>query len=249
MEFIPAIDIIDGSCVRLHQGSYAEKTVYDADPLAVASSFFQQGAQRLHIVDLDGAKKGEPVNHPLIETIAAKFADKIIEVGGGIREKEHVDSYLSHGIRKIILGSRAVQDVKFLTEMYLMYGSAIVLGLDVKGGRVATQGWQEKSNMTIFSYLEMLRDKKIFPEVIFTQVESDGTLQGPPMDFNREVVSSFPEFEFITSGGISSIGDVRAILDLNQSINSANIIGMISGKAIYENKISVGDAVKLCASR
>ncbi len=244
MEFIPAIDLIDGKCVRLFQGDYNRKTEYAADPLAVAKNFFDQGVHRLHLVDLDGAKAGKPVNVDVVKRIASAFPGHLLEIGGGIRSDTHIAAYVAMGLKKIILGSRAVQDLDFLKSMVQAYPEKIVLGVDVRSGKVATNGWLDNAPVTIFEFLQEVVEMDISPEIIFTEIETDGTLSGPPLEFIKSVVTTFPRFRFISSGGIASLEDVRALMDLRL----ANLIGMISGKAIYEGRLNVAEAQELCSS-
>jgi phosphoribosylformimino-5-aminoimidazole carboxamide ribotide isomerase len=242
MLFIPAIDIIDGKCVRLFQGDYAQKKSYDLEPLATARNFFSMGVERLHIVDLDGAQNGKPMNHEVVLKIARRFPDKIVEIGGGIRTREDVRFYIEGGASRVILGSGAISDRGMLPEMIEEYGRKIVLGLDIRDGRISVHGWQTDSGVEFFSFLDELVVNKIFPEIIFTDIKTDGTLKGPALALVREVCTRYPMIPFIASGGISTIDDVHAIC----RFGFKNLIGMISGKAIYEKKIELPEALAAC---
>lgn len=244
VEFIPAIDLLGGKCVRLFQGDYNQKTDYSDSPLEMARHFVRQGAQRIHLVDLDGAKRGSPVNQPIVREMAHTFAEITFEIGGGIRTPADVANYLELGVNKVILGSQAVQDVQFLLSMDESYPERIILGLDAKGDYIATHGWQNTSTWTVQNFLNLLRPEKRSLEIIFTDISTDGTLEGPPLDKLKELAGEYPEHKFIASGGISSLTDVQKVLDLE----AKNITGIISGKAIYENQIHVQEAVQLCRS-
>lgn len=242
MHFIPAIDIIEGKCVRLFKGDYGQKKDYGIDPLEMAEIFFSKSTRRLHIVDLEGAKTGKLINSSYVIEIIKKFPDKVIEIGGGIRDEDSIKFYADNGASRIILGSRGARDMDFLIDMVHKYPGKIILGLDIRNQKIATEGWTGDSGIHYLDYMKKLQDSGALPEIIFTDINTDGTLAGPPLELIRDLVKSFSMFKFIASGGISSIQDVENIV----SLRLENLIGMISGKAIYEKKIDLSEALLLC---
>ena len=233
MEIIPAIDLIDGKCVRLIQGDYNQKTVYNDNALEVASNFIKSGAKLIHVVDLDGAKAGHIVN---IEVIKKLCSNNIpIEVGGGIRSFSDIDLLLNIGVKRVILGSIAVKDQEFLKEAIKKYGpEKIVLGLDCKNGYVSVHGWLENSSM---KDLDMLNIFKGFGglNVIYTDISKDGMMSGTNISELKKLIPS--KLNIIASGGVSSIEDVVACKNIGCS-------GAIIGKAYYIGKIDISEAIK-----
>lgn len=236
IHIIPAIDLMDGQCVRLKQGRKDSRVVYSDDPVSVAKKWEQAGAVRLHIVDLDGAFSGEPKNSATIKNIR-KAVSMEIEVGGGIREPGQVENYVRMGVNYVILGTRAFQDQKWLRAQIEKYGAQIIVGLDARDGQVASHGWivTEKTPATSFAReLEKLGCQTI----IYTDVARDGMLTGPNLPALSKMADSV-DIQIIASGGISTIEDVRNILSLKRK----NIIGIITGKAIYENTLDLKEAL------
>ena len=233
MEIIPAIDLIDGKCVRLVQGDYNQKTIYNDDALAVAKDFISSGAKLIHVVDLDGAKAGKITN---IEVIKKLVSNNIpIEVGGGIRSFNDIDLLLNIGVKRVILGSIAVQNQEFLKEAITKYGSEkIVLGLDCKNGFVSIKGWLEDSKLTD---IEMLNIFKSFGglNVIYTDISKDGMMSGVSIDNIIKLIPS--KLNIIASGGVSSIEEVI-------KCKNAGCSGAIIGKAYYTGKIDIKEAIK-----
>jgi phosphoribosylformimino-5-aminoimidazole carboxamide ribotide isomerase len=232
-EIIPAIDIIDGKCVRLSQGDYSKKTIYNEDPLEVAKQFEDIGIKRLHLVDLDGAKKGEVVNFKVLDKIANN-TDLKIDFGGGIKNDETIRSVFDAGADMATLGSVAVKDPELFFTWIKKYGSRkILLGADVKGENIAISGWLEETNINILDLLRRNIENGL-TQAFCTDVNKDGMLEGPSIDLYKRIIKEFPELNFVASGGVSQIEDVFKLQHINCS-------GAIIGKAIYEGKISMNE--------
>ena len=231
IEIIPAIDIIDGKCVRLSQGDYAEKKIYNENPLEVAQMFEDAGIKRLHLVDLDGAKAKYIVNYKVLEQISSKTS-LIIDFGGGIQSDKDLDIAFSSGASMITGGSIAVRDRELFTSWIEKYGSEkIILGADCKDHKIAVSGWQESTELDIISFINSYREKGI-TKVVCTDISKDGMLAGTSIDLYKEILKEFPDLYLIASGGVSCAQD---ILDLE----TANVPSVILGKAIYENRITL----------
>jgi phosphoribosylformimino-5-aminoimidazole carboxamide ribotide isomerase len=231
IEIIPAIDIIDGKAVRLSQGDYAQKTIYNEDPLEVALEFQAAGIQRLHLVDLDGAKAQHIVNHKVLERIAIK-TDLIIDFGGGLKSDEDLEIAFSSGAKMVTGGSIAVKNPeRFLSWLEQFTADRIILGADANNGKIAVSGWQEESDLEIISFIQDYVNKGV-TKVISTDISKDGMLTGPSFDLYDDIMKEFPQLFLIASGGISKMDDILK-LDDNQ------IPAVIVGKAIYENRISL----------
>ncbi|EAF2389391.1 1-(5-phosphoribosyl)-5-[(5-phosphoribosylamino)methylideneamino]imidazole-4-carboxamide isomerase [Listeria monocytogenes] len=235
MQIFPAIDLKNGQCVRLFQGDFSKKTVVNADPIAQAKAFATDGATYLHIVDLDGALEGRPINLEIIQKM--KKAAKIpVQVGGGIRSMAQVDYYLESGIDRVIIGSAALTDPDFLRAAVQKYGAKVAAGIDAKNGFVATRGWLDVSQV---SYLDLAKQmEKVGVEtIIYTDISRDGTLTGP----NLEQMANLKEHvkvNLIASGGVSSRADLEALAKLG-------LYGAIAGKALYNRQISMSDIVEV----
>ena len=234
MEIFPAIDLRGGRVVRLYQGDYSQETVYDQDPCAVARRFQEAGARFLHVVDLDGAKEGSPKNRDLFLQIAEKSGMKV-ELGGGIRDMETVEFYLTHGISRVILGSAAIRDPDFVKKAAKKWGKHIAVGIDARNEMVAAQGWVQTSDV---HYIDLARqmEQAGVQCIIFTDISRDGTLSGP----NLEQLSALNEAvscDIIASGGIRDIDDIR-------QLKAMNLYGTICGKSLYEGTLDLGKAVK-----
>lgn len=231
MQIIPAIDIIEGKCVRLTQGDYAQKTIYNEHPLEVAKAFEDAGLQRLHLVDLDGAKAGAVKNWKVLEIIAAKTA-MTIDFGGGIKTREDVDIVFNSGARWATVGSLAVKDEQRFTEWLQQYGAErFLLGADVKNEKIAIGGWLETTDIWIFDFIQRYMDHGI-QQLFCTDVSKDGKLEGPAVELYGRILERFPSLFFIASGGVSSMHDIEAL-------QAAGCAGAIVGKAIYENRITL----------
>jgi phosphoribosylformimino-5-aminoimidazole carboxamide ribotide isomerase len=238
---IPAIDLIDAKCVRLSQGDYSQKTIYNENPLEVAKMFEDAGIERLHLVDLDGAKAKHIVNYKVLETIAGKTR-LVIDFGGGLKSDEDLRVAFECGAQMVTGGSIAVKDRETFIRWIGKYGpSKIILGADAKDKKIAVSGWQEVSELPILDFIENYVGEGI-QKVISTDIARDGMLSGPSTDLYREIMEKFPGLELIASGGISSMKDIHLL-------NEMGVPGVITGKAIYENRISLDEIRKFIISR
>ncbi len=233
IEIIPAIDIIDGKCVRLSKGDYDSKKVYNENPVEVAKEFEASGIRRLHVVDLDGAKSHHIVNYRILEKIATQTS-LIIDFGGGIKSDEDLDIAFSSGAQMITGGSIAVKEPELFSEWISKYGSdKIILGADVKDKKIAVGGWKEGTDVELMPFLDQYIKKGI-KKVICTDIECDGMLQGPSTDLYKEILAEFPSLYLIASGGVSCIDDII-------KLEEAKVPAVIFGKALYEGKIQLKD--------
>tara|TARA_S200000501_G_scaffold54907_1_gene44973 strand:+ start:30777 stop:31496 length:720 start_codon:yes stop_codon:yes gene_type:complete len=228
---IPAIDIIDGKCVRLSQGDYSKKTIYDENPKSVAENFVDHGFKLVHVIDLDGAKVGEPINLKVVEDIASLGIK--VELGGGLRGKEHFYSALNAGAESLILGTKLLGLESKMLEWVKLFPNCFIAGIDAKKGMVATDGWEKTSSVDAKELVKRIC-KLGFKRVIYTDIKKDGMLNGP----NIKELESFAKcatIPIIASGGISSLADIKKI----KSLSHLNVNGAIVGKAIYEGIISI----------
>lgn len=231
MEIIPAIDIIGSKCVRLTKGDYSQMKIYNEDPLEVARMFEDYGFRRLHLVDLDGAKKKKIVNYNVLEKIAGKTS-LVVDFGGGVQSDEDINIAFECGARQITGGSIAVKKPDVFESWLKDYGpEKIILGADVKDRKIAVSGWQEKSELHIFDFLEKYLEKSV-KYVISTDVSKDGMLKGPAFDLYEETLERFSGLKLIASGGISGLEDVEKLAE-------KPVFGVIIGKAIYEGRIDL----------
>ena len=229
IEIIPAIDIIDGKCVRLEKGDYSKKKVYNSDPVEVARMFEDWGLKRLHVVDLDGAKASHIVNHNVLRKICTK-TDLIVDFGGGIKTETDLRIAFENGASMITCGSIAVKDPETVFKWLETYGEEkIILGSDHRNGKIALGGWLENTDIDLLSLIEQY-DSKGIKMVICTDIEKDGMLTGPSIDIYKEILTTFNALYLIASGGVSSIHDIDELIN-------AGIPAVIIGKAIYEGKI------------
>lgn len=230
---IPAIDLIDAKCVRLSQGDYNRKTVYNENPLEVAKMFEDAGITRLHLVDLDGAKAKHIVNYKVLETITSK-TNLVIDFGGGLKSDEDLRIAFECGAKMITGGSIAVKDRETFLHWIETYGpEKIILGADAKDKMIAVSGWQEVSELSILDFIESYTSKGI-RKVISTDIARDGMLTGPSIELYKEIMEQFPDLELIASGGIATMKDIY-------ELDEMGIPGVITGKAIYENRISLDE--------
>lgn len=233
IEIIPAIDIIDGKCVRLSQGDYNQKTVYNSDPLEVAKAFEDNGIKRLHVVDLDGAKAQHIVNYNVLERLATRTS-LVIDFGGGLKTNKDLDIAFECGAQMITGGSIAVKNPEVFISWIEKYGpDRIILGADVKDRKIAVSGWMEKSEMELEPFVSGYVDKGV-KKVITTDISKDGMLQGPSFDLYKEMMRQISGIYLIASGGVSQIDDIIAL-------DEAGVPAVIFGKAIYEGKIKLSD--------
>ncbi len=231
IEVIPAIDLIEGKCVRLAQGDFAQKTVYAENPLEVAKQFEAVGIKRLHVVDLDGAKTGKIVNLPILETIAAN-TNLTVDFGGGVKTIADAQAVFKAGAKILTVGSIAVKQPEVLTEWIAKFGGEnILLGADVKNGKIAINGWQTATELEVIPFLEFWINNGV-TQVFCTDISRDGLLAGAAIDLYREIKTALPALTLIASGGVSDLSDLVAL-------EKVGCAAAIVGKAIYENRISI----------
>jgi len=236
MKIFPAIDIKNKKCVRLVKGDFNNKTEYEMSPVDQAAKYKDHGFKNLHIVDLDGALTGETVNLNIIKEIVNKF-DLKIEVGGGVRTLNSIQKYTDVGVEKVILGSAAVKDKKFLKEACQKFSNKIALGLDAKDGYLSVSGWKENTNQLTLDFLKEINDYGV-SRLIYTDINRDGTKQSPNFEETSKV-ADISKCPVIISGGVSSIDDIKKAKSLNN-----NIEGIIVGKAIYDGDIKLEELVR-----
>ena len=234
MEVIPAIDLKDGRCVRLYQGDFARESVYSDDPAAVARRWEEEGAVRLHVVDLDGAAEGRPRNAPLIEGIV-KAVEMPVQVGGGIRSLQTLAEYLEMGVQRVVLGTSAVEDADLVEEACRRYGEAVVIGVDARDGYVATSGWTRGTQVLAAKLVAEMEGLGV-RRFIYTDIARDGTLTGPNLDGVAHILS-LVSVPVIASGGISSIEHLVELQGLG-------VEGAIVGRALYTGDVDLGRAIE-----
>ena len=231
IELIPAIDIIDGKCVRLTKGDYAQKTVYNEDPVAQAQEFEQLGFKRLHVVDLDGAKSKHIVNEKTLQAITSATS-LTVDFGGGLKTEEDIEKALHAGAQMVTLGSVAVTHPELCEQWIGKYGAEhIILGADVRNGKISINGWKEDSDEDLIPFLQRYVDMGI-RNVLCTEISKDGTLQGPATPLYQSIMREYPHLHLIASGGVSSNDDITAL-------DNAGIPAVVFGKAYYEGRIDV----------
>lgn len=238
MRIIPAIDIIDGKCVRLTQGDYGKKKIYNENPLEVALEFAGHGIQYLHLVDLDGAREGKVVNWKVLEKLASK-TDLKIDFGGGIKTDQDLQIAFDCGAKQITAGSIAVKNPELVTQWLDAFGSEkIILGADVKQGKIAVSGWTETSDAEAEAFIGDYLQKGI-KYVVCTDISKDGMMEGPAFEYYAELCHTFADMNLVASGGIRHIEDLEKLIGIG-------LEGAIIGKAIYEGAIALKDLEKLC---
>jgi phosphoribosylformimino-5-aminoimidazole carboxamide ribotide isomerase len=237
MEVIPAIDLLDGKCVRLYQGDYQQSQVFSDNPLEVARQWVNQGATRLHIVDLDGAKQGKPTNLQAIAAIAQDIAIPV-QVGGGLRNYENVKQILDLGVERVILGTVAVENPNLVAELTKAFPQSIVVGIDARDGKVATRGWLETSQVEAIDLAQRMANLGV-AAIIYTDIHRDGTLTGPNLAALRQLAQAIA-IPVIASGGVSSLTDVLSLLALEPS----GVTGVIVGQALYTGALDLTEAIR-----
>ena len=236
IEIIPAIDVIDGKCVRLSQGDYQTQKIYNESPAEVAMQFEDEGVKRLHMVDLDGAKQGRIINLKTLEAVASQTGLKI-DFGGGIKTTDDVQSVYNAGATFINIGSIAVKQPQLVEEWIAMFDAGnILLGADVKDENIMISGWQQSANINIINYISAYINKGI-ENIFCTDISKDGLLQGTAVDLYKKILIAFPQLNLIASGGVASITDVEAL-------DATGCSGVIIGKALYEGKIQLTELKK-----
>ena len=235
MKIFPAIDLIGAQAVRLVKGDYNQKTVYNSDPIEVAKSFYSKGAEYLHLVDLDGAKSGNTDNFEVIRQIVNESGLKV-EVGGGIRNMQTVEKYLSAGVFRVIIGTAAITDPDFLDEALEKYGEKIAVGVDIKDGFVATHGWTEVSDVSCEEFVQKMQQKGV-KTIICTDISKDGMMSGTNIELYKSLSERF-SIDITASGGVSTLEDV-------ETLNDMNMYGAILGKALYTGAIDLEKAIEI----
>ena len=240
MLIIPAIDLKDGQCVRLRQGRMEDSTVFSGDPVDMASRWVDAGARRLHLVDLNGAFAGEPVNGDVVTAIARTYPDLPIQIGGGIRNAETIEAYLKAGVNYVIIGTKAVKEPEFVTEMCKQFPGHIIVGIDAKQGLVATDGWAEVTEVKATDLAKRFEADGV-SAIVYTDIDRDGMMQGVNVEatVNMARASSIP---VIASGGITNMDDIVAL----NAVADQGILGAITGRAIYEGTLDVAEAQRHC---
>lgn len=233
IELIPAIDIIGGECVRLTKGDYDRKTVYGSSPVEMAKRFEKAGFKRLHVVDLDGAKSKHIVNVDTLKAITMETS-LVVDFGGGIKTDDDIEKAFSHGASMVTVGSVAITDRELFAGWLDKYGAdKIILGADVRHGKISINGWKEDSTEDLLPFLKYYIDKGV-KNVLCTEISKDGTLAGPATLLYKEIMAAYPHINLIASGGVSCIDDIKAL-------NDAGIPATVFGKAIYEGKIDIDE--------
>ena len=235
MLIFPAIDLYDKKAVRLYKGDYNQMTVYSENPVEVAKGFKAQGAEYIHMVDLEGAKDGTTPNFEVVAAVA-KESGLRVEIGGGIRDEETVKKYIDAGVMRVILGTAALNDPEFLEKVCSKYGDKIAVGADLKDGQVAIKGWLETSDVSGMDFLSKMQDSGV-KTVICTDISRDGAMRGTNRELYRELSEKFT-MDIVASGGVSTIDDIKAL-------RSMSLYGAIVGKAIYTGDIDLSEAIEV----
>lgn len=239
MLLIPAIDLKDGKCVRLRQGRMEDETVFADDPLDMAQRWVEAGARRLHLVDLNGAFAGQPVNTQVVRRIADAFPDVPIQLGGGIRDEDTVQLYLDAGVQYVIIGTKAVSAPHFINDLCLEFPGHIIVGLDAKDGKVAIDGWSKLSNHDVIDMAQHFERDGV-EAIVYTDISRDGMMQGVNVEATVKMASEIST-PVIASGGISTLDDIKAL----RAVEEEGVMGAIIGRALYEGSIDLAEAQKL----
>ena len=240
MQIIPAIDFKDGKVVNLKQGQLDKSTTYSDDPVGMADRWVSEGAERLHLVDLDGAFEGKPVNHEAIGRIAKNHPDLTIQLGGGIRSAEIIEGYLEAGVNYVIIGTKAVEEPEFVGEMCMRFPGHIIVGLDGLHGMVATNGWKKVTDISVKS-LALLFQADGIESIVYTDIGKDGMMGGVNLQATRDLAESI-SVPVIASGGVTDMADIEALLKASRDI-AGGISGVITGRAIYEGTLDLAEAI------
>ncbi|MCH8264166.1 MAG: 1-(5-phosphoribosyl)-5-[(5-phosphoribosylamino)methylideneamino]imidazole-4-carboxamide isomerase [Proteobacteria bacterium] len=244
MLIIPAIDLKDGQCVRLRQGRMEDVTVFSDDPVQMAGKWVSKGARRLHIVDLNGAFAGTPVNGEIVKAIARAYPSLPIQIGGGIRDLDSVQFYIDAGVSYVIIGTQAVKQPEFVKAACAAFPGKVIVGLDAVDGRVATEGWADVSELTAIELARQFSDYAV-EAIVYTDISRDGMMKGVNIEATVELAenSSIP---IIASGGIAKLGDIVDLKAVSKTATGAGILGVITGRAIYEGKLDLTEAQAYC---
>lgn len=238
MLLIPAIDLKDGKCVRLRQGLMDDVTVFSDNPVDMATRWVEAGTKRLHLVDLNGAFEGKPVNGDVVKAIAQAYPDLPIQIGGGIRDAETVQAYLDAGVQYCIIGTKAVQDPQFVIDLCAQFPGHIIVGIDAKNGMVATDGWAEESTTSAIDLAQKF-EKAGVSAIVYTDIARDGMMQGVNIDETVRLAESI-SIPVIASGGVTNMDDIKGLCE----VESRGVTGTILGRSIYEGTIDLAEAQK-----
>ena len=239
MKIIPAIDIQNGNCVRLKQGDFTKETIVHSSPIDMAQKWVDEGAERLHIVDLDGARLGSPINMAVISKICDKFPSIPVQIGGGIRDLETAEKYLSAGASFIIVGTKAVEDPNFIKILCSKFPNKVIVGIDAKNGEVATEGWLSISDKNAIDFAKIFENLGV-AEIVYTDIEKDGMMKGLNIEATLDLAKNV-KIPIIASGGVSCIEDIYKI----GAYTKSGISGIIIGRALYEKKFNIEEAKKV----
>ena len=243
MLMIPAIDLKDGQCVRLRQGKMDDATIFSNDPVEMAKQWVDQGARRLHLVDLNGAFAGEPVNAEIVNKIAKAYPELPIQIGGGIRSKEIIEAYLNAGVNYVIIGTKAVKEPEFVTEVCKDFPGHIIVGIDAKDGKVAIDGWAEVTDVDATDLALKFKQDGV-EAIVYTDISRDGMMQGVNIEATKRLAEA-SGIPIIASGGVTDIKDVHALCEIENS----GVTGAITGRAIYEGTLNLQEAQAYCDSK
>lgn len=246
MIVIPAIDLKDGQCVRLRQGRMEDSTVFSDDPVEQAGQWVEQGAKRLHIVDLNGAFAGTPVNGDIVSNIAKTFPDLPIQIGGGIRNLESAQFYADAGVSYLIIGTQAVKDPEFVQQACAAFPGQIIVGIDAVDGKVATEGWADVSTLDVSDVVSRFSGMGVVA-VVYTDISRDGMMQGANIDATVSLAEQ-SDIPIIASGGVAKLADIVDLQAVSDTKTGAGIMGAITGRAIYEGKLNLAEAQAYCDS-
>lgn len=242
MLLIPAIDLKEGKCVRLRQGRMEDDTIFSEDPVAVAGKWVDAGARRIHLVDLDGAFAGKPKNAGVINEITAAFPDVAIQVGGGIRDEDTIQAYLDAGVEYVIIGSKAVTAPHFVRDMAMEFPRHIIVGLDAKEGKVATDGWSKLSKHDVIDLAQQFEEDGV-EAIIYTDIARDGMMNGVNVEATAALARAI-RIPVIASGGITNMQDIKALVAAAED----GVMGAITGRAIYEGTLDFAEAFKFASA-
>lgn len=239
MLIIPAIDIKDGKCVRLRQGDMDQETIFSDDPVAIAGKWVEAGARRIHLVDLNGAFAGKPINAHVVQAICEAYPDIPVQVGGGIRDEDTIQTYLDAGVQYVIIGTKAVTAPHFVNDICLEFPGHIIIGLDAKDGKVAVDGWSKLSKHDVFDIAKHFEQDGV-EAIVYTDISRDGMMTGVNVESTQKLAQHI-NIPVIASGGITNIDDIRALSEVAED----GISGAITGRAIYEGSLDFAEAQKL----